>query len=140
MATDLTRESWNSSTVDVVAVQGTFNLLDRTATVRADGAYTIAKIPVGAIIQEVYLDVTEAFDGTTPTCTVGVTSDTDEYFVAATAIATIAVTKGTLGLDIKQAVAEDIIFTLAGGTSTVGSATLYVKYIDTAARREIFTV
>lgn len=140
MATDVTHENWNSSTVDVVAVQGTFNLLDRTGAVRADGAYTIAKIPAGAIIQEAYLETTIAFDGTLPTCTVGVTSDTNEYFLDTTIISSVALEKGTLGLDLKQATAEDIIFTLAGGTSTVGACTLYVKYIDTAARREMFTV
>ncbi len=140
MATDITHINWNSSTVDVVAVQCTIDATDKAGVSRPDAVYTVGKIPKGAIIQEAYLDVTIAFDGTTPTLMVGVTSDPDEYFIATTSAAT-GLTKGTLGLDLKQATAEDIIITTVGtADSTVGEATVYIKYIDTAAKREIFTV
>ncbi len=139
MATDIKNLSWNSSTVDVVAVQITLNAVDRAGTARALGAYGAGVIPKGAIIRSAYMDVTTAFNGTSPTLMVGVTSDTDEWFGATAATAGIKV--GTLGLNLKQAAAEDIIITRGGSTtSTEGEATVYIEYIDTAARREMFTV
>ena len=142
MATDIKNLTWNSSTVDVVAVQVTLVATDRTGTARALGAYEAGVLPKGAIIQEVYLDVTTAFNGTLPTILIGVTSDTDKYMVAGTGIiSSVALIKGVLALDTKTSIVEDIILTLGGSTtSTVGEATVYIKYIDTAARREIFTV
>ena len=140
MATDIKNLNHNSSTVDVVAVQISFDAVDRTNTARALGEYIAGVLPKGAIIKSAYLDVTEAFNGTLPTIMVGVTSDKDEYFVA-TAVSSTGVTKGTLGLDLKTTVAEDLYITYGGSTtSTAGKATVYIEYIDTAARREIFTV
>jgi len=140
MATDLTRENWNSSTVDVVAVQVSINATDNTGTSRPDAVYTVGKIPKGAIIIAAYLIVDTAFDGTTPTLKVGLDADDDEFFLA-TSIASTGITPATLGLGIIQAVADDIIFTTVGTVdSTVGSARVYIQYIDTAARREMFTV
>ena len=140
MATDIKNLAWNSATVDVVAVQVSIEAVDRTGTANALGEYIAGVLPKGAILQEAYLDVTEAFNGTLPTIMVGVTSDKDEYF-AATAVTSVGLTKGTLGLDIKALITEDIYITYGGSTtSTTGKATVYIKYIDTAARREMFTV
>lgn len=139
MATDIRNLNWNSTTVDVVAVQVTINALDRTGTANAAGVYDSGVIPKGAIIQSSYLDVTTAFDGTTPTLKVGTSADDDHYF-AATSLASIATTAGSLNLNTKEAISDSLYLTLNVGDSTEGEATVYISYIDTAARREIFTV
>jgi len=138
MATDIRNQAWNSTTVDVVAVQGSVGATDRAGVSLTDGVFDVGILPKGAIIQKVYLDVTEGFDGTTPTIAIG-TTGTPEKWLAATA-ATAGLTVGALLLDTKVAASEDIMLTLVNGGSTVGSATAYIAYVDTAARREIFTV
>lgn len=141
MATDVTRIGFNAATVDVVAVQGTLNGTDRAGASRAAGEYTIGAIPKGAIIKAVYLNVTTAFDGTTPTVALGVPGTADK-FIGATSVATTGLTaaSGTAGLDTIQATTEDLIMTLVSSDNTVGEVSGYVEYIDTAARREMFTV
>lgn len=139
MGTDIKNQAFNSSTVDVVAVQVSISATDRAGVAQALGEYDAGVLPAGAIIKSAYMDVKTAFNGTSPTLMVGVTSDKDEYFAATAATAGVKV--GSLGLNLKTTVTEDIVITLGGSTtSTVGEATVYIEYIDTAARREIFTV
>jgi len=139
MATNIIREGWNAGTVDVVAVQGTVDATERDGTSRADGAYSVMRLPAGAIIQKVYLARPTAFDGTTPTVAIG-TEGAPEKYLAATTLAAAGLIVGTLQLDSMVAVAEDIILTLVNGGSVTGEATAYISYVDTGARREIFTV
>ena len=136
---NIKNQNYNSSTVDVVAVQVSIDATDRAGVSNVDGTYEAGVLPKGAIIQKVYLDVTEAFDGTLPTVALG-TTGTPEKWMVATSTALTGVTAGTLLLDTKVATSEDITLTLVNGSSTVGKATAYIMYVDTAARREIFTV
>lgn len=136
---NIKNQNYNSSTVDVVAVQVTIDATDRAGVSNVDGTYEAGVVPKGAIIQKVYLDVTEAFDGTTPTIALG-TTGTPEKWMAATAVTSTGVTAGSLLLDTKVGTTEDITLTLVNGSSTVGRATAYIMYVDTAARREFFTV
>ena len=139
MATDIRREAWNAGTVDNIAVQGTIDATERNGSSRADGAYTVMRLPAGAIIQKVYLDRLESFDGAIPTVSIG-TEAVPAKYLAATALDAATLVVGSLELDTKVSVAEDIVLTLVNGGSTVGRATAYIDYIDTAARREMFTV
>jgi len=138
MATDIRREAWNAGTVDNIAVQGTIDATERDGSSRADGVYSVMRIPAGAIIQKVYLDRTVSFDGTTPTVSIGTEAIPAKY-LAATALDAATIVVGSLELDTKVSVAEDIVLTLVNGGSVNGVATAYIDYIDTAARREMFT-
>lgn len=139
MATDIRNLNWNSTTVDVVAVQTTITALDRLGAANADGAYDAGVIPKGAIVTKTFLDVTEAFDGTTPTLSCGTSALATKWFTTGD-LSSKATLVGSSALDEKEATHDAITLTLVGGGSTVGEATLYVEYVDTAARREIFTV
>lgn len=140
MATDLTRIGFNASTVDVVAAQGTIGATNRAGVSLVAGEYTVGALPKGAIIKGVYMDVTTAFNGTTPTLAIGTTGTADKY-LAATTIAVTGLTVGaSAALDTRLAVTEDLIFTLESSDNTEGEVEVYIEYVDTAARREMFTV
>lgn len=136
---DIRNRDYNSSTVDVVAVKGTIRATDRAGVALAAGEYDFGVIPKGAIIRSVTLNVVETFDGSSPTVAVGV-EGTAEHFMAATALGVAGLVGTGLNTDTIQTASENLIFTLGGGESTVGEASVYIEYIDTAARREIFTV
>ncbi|RLA58966.1 MAG: hypothetical protein DRQ78_11215 [Epsilonproteobacteria bacterium] len=139
MGVDKTRIGFNSTTVDVVGVQGGITATDRAGVSLADGVYNVCRLPAGAIIQKVYLDRVASFDGTLPTISIG-TEGVPAKYLAATATDAATLVVGALELDTKVSVAEDIVLTLVNGGSTAGEAVAYIEYLDTAARREIFTV
>ena len=136
--TDITTRHFNNSTYDTVATIGRISATTRAGVSNADGEFQVGVIPANSLITKTYLRVTEAFDGTSPTVSVGTTGTATKWF-SATTVAAKNVTVGTKLLDKTVDVAEAITMTLVNGTSTVGAAEVIVEYIDLDNRREMFT-
>lgn len=116
------------------------------ATFTKDTAYKVAKLPAGAVITDVILQVRTAWDNTTPVFNVGLNSvtpnDPDDFLDAVSLAAgdeTHQVSIGDAGTEaaldasdlnhITNADYISVLHTAASGTPTTGAATLIVQYV-----------
>ena len=151
MMVDLTAKMRNNESRVTQCVVATLNFkIPGTATqanpsgdtVVTAESYAIGKIPAGAVVTNVSILQTIAFDSVTSiACAIGVTGALTLYAAAYNGkTAADTVTAGTAGPNLYYGAATDIILTpTIVGATTVGELKVLVEYIEPAQRTGSYT-
>lgn len=111
---------------------GASNILQTDDTALAFGAsspVTMFTKPAGSKLPEVRVYVDTAFDGTTPTLSIGITGTTSKYgSTGQVDLKTVGVYVWDPGIDVTVS-AENLIATYSASSSTVGAARIEVDYV-----------
>ena len=102
-------------------------------TLGAANAKHVGTIPKNSLVLPLYKVVTEAFNGTTPTLSIGSEADPDGFGTSAaiapgTPAAMVAVVAGALTGRTTEDVEVFVEATTAGGTQTTGAAELLLLF------------
>jgi hypothetical protein len=118
----------NAGTFTTLTATGATALVDCekfTLSYNSAASVNLTNMPNATLVDQVYVDVTTAFNAVGPTVTVGVAGDTDRY-TNATDVNLAVVGAYCMDIAYYQATAAQMVATFAAGTGgTTGAAVIY---------------
>ena len=118
----------NRGRQEILALEQVFDFSDLNLVAAGVAIAPAPKLPVGAIVVMTQLHIETAFNGTTPTISVGRVGALTQYFNATSGAA--GVTNGSTGLGIKASGETLQISGNAGAVaSTAGKGRLVIEYM-----------
>lgn len=118
-------------TFDYVTAGGSNNLANDTTTLAfgTSSPETMFTLPANAVVDRILVVVDTAFNGTTPTVSVGITGTTSKFMPATASDLTVAGIYEYDASDIATSGStQAIIATYSAGSSSAGSARIIVSY------------